>query len=950
MNSRPLNRWHQLRYGFLFLMAIVCITLPPLLPQLSLASQLSKHPSPGLQGSAILHPVPLADSSWVSQLPHDQDLALGDPAFLRPSSSVANGRGVANGQGQITLNQAVQAYQAEQFAEAVRLLQAVSQTSERARDRSSALTYLSLAHQKLGAWAAAEQAIADSLQLIQSTPSLANEDLLLAQALNARAHLLLATGQTETALNTWKQAAIVYQRANDLQGIIGSLVNQSQALQTLGLYQEALTTLERVAKQLQTQPDSALKVAGLRGLGNTLRVIGDLQEAQQVLQESLTIARRLDDRETIVRSLLSLGSVLQARADAVLGLEYVLPDRRDAARQTAADALDLYQQAETLTMLPLLRAQAQLNQFSLLVRLRQPDGALTLLPKIQAQLAALPPSRASIYAQLQLAQGLGQLKIAAQQAAQQDITQQGAGISWRVIAQIAATASKQTETLQDARARSYALGNLGAIYEQTQQWTIAQDLTQQALLLSQSIQANDITYRWHWQSGRIHRAMDDRSSALAAYAQAVETLKSLRRDLIAINPEVQFSFRDSVEPIYREYVSLLLTDTQPVAIRKTTNAKIATNADLQQSRLIEARNAIESLQLAELENFLRQACLEADSVQIDQVDPTAAVFYPVILPDRLEVILSLPNQPLRHYATTVSQRQLESVLFDLRSGLTDRNSDSFFTPAQQVYNWLIRPALNDLIQANITTLVFVLDGSLRNVPMTALHNGDRFVAEQFRVAITPGLQLIDVKPLKREGLKALLAGLTESRQGFSALPNVATELQEVEKQVSSQVLLNDDFVTSTLKQRLASFGGPIVHLATHGEFSSNADDTFVLTWDGRLNINQLTEVLQQQSRNPQQAIELLILSACRTALGDRRAALGLSGMAVRAGARSTIGSLWYVDDAATTELIVSFYKNLTDSAIPKAEALRRAQLTLLNSNTHSHPYFWAPFILVGNWL
>jgi len=234
--------------------------------------------------------------------------------------------------------------------------------------------------------------------------------------------------------------------------------------------------------------------------------------------------------------------------------------------------------------------------------------------------------------------------------------------------------------------------------------------------------------------------------------------------------------------------------------------------------------------------------------------------------------------------------------------------------------------------------------------MSALYDGKNYLVQQFRVAITPGLRLVDVKPLRREGLKALLAGLTESRQGFSALPNVGTELQEVGEQVSSQVLLNGDFVTTALKQKLASFNGSIVHLATHGEFSSSSDDTFVLTWDGRLNINQLTEILQKQSTNPKQAIELLILSACRTALGDRRAALGLSGMAVRAGARSTIGSLWYVDDAAATTLMVNFYKNLTDSALPKAEALRRAQITLISSQDYSHPYFWAPFILVGNWL
>ncbi len=910
------------------------------LPQVSFAGQLPNSPEFLPRDPAALRPLSFAD-----QLQGNRELALSDPAVLPPSSFDNQEQGTkdkeqrAKDQGQMTLDQAIQVYQAERFAEAARLFQAIAQGAESASDRISASTYLSLTYQKLGQWTEATNTVDTSLALIQSTPALKNADLLLAQALNARAHLFLATGQTETALNIWKQAAIVYRRAGDTTGLIGSLVNQAQALQTLGLYQEALNTLEQLTGQLQAQPDSTLKVAGLRSLGNTLRVIGDLKEAERVLEESLAIARRLDDRENTVRSLLSLGSILQSQSEAVLNLEYVLPDRREAARQVSANALSLYQQAEALTLLPLLKAQAQLSQFSLLVKTRQTANALALLPKVQAQLASLPPSRTSVYAQLQLAEGLTQLKTAPRRESVDPTP------PWLTIAKIAATAAKQSESLQDARARSYAFGNLGHIYERNQQWSTAQDLTKQALLLSQSIKADDITYRWQWQSGRLYKALDDRQSALAAYAQAVETLKSLRRDLVAINPEVQFSFRDSVEPIYRDYVSLLLDDVQPVAIAKTK-----ADSNLEQSRLVDARNAIESLQLAELENFLRQACLEASPVQIDQVDPTAAVFYPIILPDRLEVILSLPNQPLRHYAAKIPQPQLEATLFDLRSGLTDRSADLFFAPAQQVYDWLIRPILADLTQEKIETLVFVLDGSLRNIPMSALYDGKQYLAQQFRVAITPGLKLIDVKPLKREGLKALLAGLTESRQGFSALPNVGKEIEQIEQQVSSQVLLNDDFVTSTLKQKIAGFDGPIVHLATHGEFSSNADDTFVLTWDGRLNINQLTSILQKQSTNPQQAIELLILSACRTALGDRRAALGLSGMAVRAGARSTIGSLWYVDDAAATALMVDFYKNLTDSATPKAEALRRAQLTLISSEEYSHPYFWAPFILVGNWL
>jgi CHAT domain-containing protein len=142
----------------------------------------------------------------------------------------------------------------------------------------------------------------------------------------------------------------------------------------------------------------------------------------------------------------------------------------------------------------------------------------------------------------------------------------------------------------------------------------------------------------------------------------------------------------------------------------------------------------------------------------------------------------------------------------------------------------------------------------------------------------------------------------------------------------------------------------VVHLATHGQFSSKAEDTFILTWDDRININQLNNVLKTRDRTESSIIELLVLSACQTAVGDKRAALGLAGMAVRAGARSTLASLWSVNDAATASFMIQFYQNLADSKVTKAEAVRRAQQSLLQNPEYSHPYFWAPFILVGNWL
>lgn len=834
------------------------------------------------------------------------------------------------------LEQGLQLYQSDRFAEAAQVLQRVVDTAaNNLQVRGIAANHLALAYQKLGQWQQAETVLADSLQRLQTHQGSSQLALVFAQNLNTQGRLQLARGESEAALKTWQAVTALYTAQRDEVGVAGSLINQAQALQALGLYQQALQQLDAVNQRLQSQPNSLLKATSLRSLGNALGVVGDLQQSQRVLTQSLTIAESLQSTQLMAETLLSLANTHQS-----LGEPQTAQTLYERVVQTAS---------------PTTRVQAQLNLFNLLLDTQPKSITLSRVTVLETELDRLPLSRATLYARINFAQSL------ARWLTQPESNREQTEKMMQGLAQQLATTVQQANTLGDARAAASALGTLGHLYEETQQWSAAQDLTQQALLRSQAIRADDLSYRWQWQLGRIFRAMGDTKQfsqqgqhqtlqagaksvsapadvyqqAIAAYGEAVSTLQSLRTDLVAINPEVQFSFRDSVEPVYREFVSLLLRPEQ---------------GEAPQANLIQARNAIESLQLAELEDFFRQACLDGNPVQIDQVDRTAAVIYPIILPDRLEVIVSLPQQPLRHYATELSQASVNQTLRELRGQLTDFDSQGFLPLSQQVYNWLIRPLAADLAKTSVKTLVFVLDGPLRNLPMAALHDGKQFLVEQYQVALTPGLQLLAVNPLQRERLSVLTAGLSEARQGYNSLPNVATELAQIQKTVPSEVLLNESFTAKSLQAQVQASDRPIVHLATHGEFSSKAEDTYILTWDSRIDINQLSSLLKTQNSGRQDPIELLVLSACRTAVGDSRAALGLAGVAVRAGARSTIGTLWYVDDQATGSVMARFYQEFTQASITKAEALRRAQQTLLQNPQFQHPYYWAPYILVGNWL
>ncbi len=880
-----------------------------------------------------------------------------------PPLAIAQNKNTSNASQQARLgsnSQAVLLYNKKQFEQAAKLFEQAGRDYQAAKNpiqQALSLSNLSLCYQQLGRWDDASRVITESIKLLNTTEAEGKVSVL-AQSYDIQGELQLARGEGDAALKSWQRVASLYTQHNKPNLVLASQTNQAQALQSLGLYRRAIILLETALKLppgstqeqllttsketsentpqkiqdatdaakldrlLQKVPASRETASALHSLGESLRVVGNLPQAELVLKRSLSIANQLQLADTVALVQLGLGNIARTQIN---------PDTaNDPQVQTA---LNFYQQVATSTSD--LSVQAQVNQLGLLVETNQNEAA-KILPQVQQNIVALPPSQTGIEARVNLAQTMMKMR------------KQG-NVKMRDIAQILAVAVQQALYLGNPRTQAFALGSLGNVYEETQQWNEAEKLTQQAVQLAQQINAGDISYLWQWQLGRVMKGQGKIDSAIAAYKEAVGTIKALRTDLAAANPNVQFSFRAAVEPIHRELVALLLQSTQ-------------------KDNLKTARDVIEGLQLVELDNFFREACLTGNPEQIEQVDRRAAVIYPIILEDQLATIVSLPkseqdltasqdNRNYRYFKTGISRQEIEELASGLQNNLNQDTAFDFTLPKlQRMYDLILRPEAADLAASQVETLVFVLDGVLRNIPMAALHDGKQYLVEKYSIALTPGLQLLAPRSRKQQSLGALVAALSESRSNFKALPSVRDEVKNIESEIPTQVLLNQKFTNSAFKNGVSAVSYPIVHLATHGQFSSKPEDTYILTWDGKIKVNELSGVLKTVQISRNNALELLVLSACQTAAGDTRSALGLAGVAVRSGARTTVATLWSVSDEASATLVSEFYNQLVKgvkTGVSKAEALRRAQLSILQNTQkpeYKSPYYWGAYVLLGNWV
>jgi CHAT domain-containing protein/Tfp pilus assembly protein PilF len=494
--------------------------------------------------------------------------------------------------------------------------------------------------------------------------------------------------------------------------------------------------------------------------------------------------------------------------------------------------------------------------------------------------------------------------------------------------------------LPNQRMISYSSGYLGHLYEEQGQLHQAQEFSRVAIFAAQLQQSTESLYRWHWQEARLLERMGDIDGAIKGYRYAISDLKKIREEMDSCYAAPEWSYQKTAKAVCAELVNLLL--------RKAS--KTARQEDAQ-PWLVEARDTLETLKVFELREYFKDDCLDASRTvtkNLDAISSNIAVFYPVLLPDRVELLVSFSGR-LKRITLPVDVATFTKEVRAFRRSLVQKTSNDFLPHAQTLYDWLIRPLEGDLAAQRPETLVFVPDGPLRTIPMAALHDGHQFLVARYQIAVTPGLNMSDPSPVKQDGARILCMGVTQPVQGFPGLPYVADELRDIGDFYSGSVLLDHQFKLANMEQELKKEQFSMIHIASHGQFGGTLGETFLLAFDERLPMNRLAEYvgLFKFREDP---LDMLVLSACETAAGDDRAALGLAGVAVRAGAKSALATLWHVYDPVSYELVVEFYRQLSTGKVSRAAALRIAQLKLINNVRYEHPCFWAPFLLINNWL
>jgi CHAT domain-containing protein len=713
---------------------------------------------------------------------------------------------------------------------------------------------------------------------------------------NAQIHSYLGVAyrqaqQFGASVRHFQEAIKIYRSlSQEKERLAEVLVEIARTFNELGQSDRAIPALEEA---IANSPDNVgLKAIAYRSLGTAYWLEGHIEEAVEAATAGRNLAMISGNGMEMVPALNDLTNILRSRSKwyqqqalevEVEGddierdrLNFLAEQDRIAAIETATRAVEISKESANLST---VRAMLDLSEL----------GESAYRERALAVLEKLPPSRTKAELLMELA--LDDLSL----------LNDAIAIS---------------ETIGDKRTQSFALERLGRVYESLGQFRQAINPAERGLWIAGQIDALDSQYRLQWLSGRLYRQTGQKEKAIVAYRGAIASLQKLRSQIASASPDFQLDTKTEVEPVYRELLQLLLSDTSSPKI------------------LHDSVDIMRQLQFSQLQSFFGDACLELRQMRVNSQNSSpntnAAIIHTILLNDSSYVILELPDGTIRAYPISIATESLRETIQTWRSQLENtRNVPLGYRElSEKLYDLLIRPIESDLVRAKVTELVFVNDGLLRNVPPAAFHDGKQFLIEKYPISVSLGLNL-KTPVSKGDNRGASIFGLSVAvvdeklQKEFPPLPYVVRETQEVSKIVGGDRFLDRNFTENNFEQEIQK-DYPIIHIATHGEFAGRLESTFLRAYDERITLRQLEEVLARRK----EPIDLLTLSACSTAAGNDRAILGLAGIALRSGVKNVVASLWSVDDKTTADLVADFYRYL-EEGMNEAQALQKAQIAQL---------------------
>lgn len=708
------------------------------------------------------------------------------------------------------------------------------------------------------------------------------------------------SGKINKAIAVWQKEALIYRRRGRKEQEIEALLKVAQGYISLGKFRLAVIELGKV--QALAPSDSKSIAITQRRLGNAYNGIGNNSKAIAFYKGSLK-------HEKALPTLNNLVNLLHQRSQDTTNKARLARQDKDAAKyrmeakQDSSAALKYARQALTLSQTnhstSSVRALIEWNSLS-----RQLD--FQQLARGEAILSVLPPSEELGYLMLNWAEIDGTDKAL-----------------WLQKTRLLA------ESINNSYLKAHAFLDSGNFARKQGDLESALKYAQLAQIEAQSVSDYNSLFRAQQLAGSIYRKTKTKTKAINAYRSAIASIDIVTQNTGSTNKRQITNLTEAIEPVYRETLELLLEDSQ------------ANSPYLKEALLI-----FDKIRLAQLSRYFGENCFKvrrSSPNPISLLNKNAAVISSITLKNKTYFILQLSDGQLLLSETKIPKAELVEQANKWNSRLTDRATFEFREGSEKFYDLIIKPFEAELTKSNTEAIVFIHDGILRNLPMAALYDGEEFLAQKWASVSSIGLNFTPTAKRKEEETKILAFGLQGNIPGWTPLYNVIHEIERIQNLVGGDKFLNSEFTLSNMYQQLGKEEYGTIHFATHGYFGGTAETSFILAHEREISVFELEGVLSRSKQIP----NLLVLSACETALSSERSILGLGGVAARSGVRSTIGTLWPVLDDEQNEMITAFYRYWQNSQYNKATALQKLQIEQIK--IYAHPKKWAALTLIGDY-